>query len=199
MHLLMNIRQLLLGMWLAWLLYWLIFAGTAKPTQRRESPASRLSHVLPLLLGVYLIIWPRLRIPWLSAQLLPDVPARFWLALALVAAGLGFTVWARVHLGKNWSGTVTQKQGHELVRSGPYAYVRHPIYTGLLAALLGSAIALGEPRGFLGVLIVLAAFWRKLRIEEGFMRELFPEQYVRYMNEVPALLPLTTARRSAPR
>jgi protein-S-isoprenylcysteine O-methyltransferase Ste14 len=155
--------------------------------------------VLPLLLGVYLIIWPRLPVPWLSEALLPDVPARYWLALALVAAGLGFTVWARLHLGRNWSGTVTQKQGHELVRSGPYALVRHPIYTGLLAALLGSAIALGEPRGFLGVFIVLGAFWRKLRIEEGFMRELFPGQYARYMTEVPALVPFTAARRSAPR
>jgi protein-S-isoprenylcysteine O-methyltransferase Ste14 len=199
MHLPMNVRQLMLGMWLAWLLYWLVSAATAKPTQRRESLASRLSHVLPLMVGVYLIISPRLPIPWLSAALLPDVPARYGLALVLVAAGLGFTVWARVHLGRNWSGDVTQKEGHELVRSGPYAYVRHPIYTGLLLALLGSAIALGEPRGFLGVLIVLGAFWRKLRIEEGFMRELFHEQYVRYMNEVPALVPFTTARRSAPR
>ncbi len=199
MHLFMNVRQLLLCLWLAWLLYWLASAATAKPTQRRESLASRLSHVLPLLSGVYLIIWPRLPIPWLSAPMLPEVPARYCVALALVAAGLAFTVWARVHLGKNWSGTVTQKAGHELVRSGPYAYVRHPIYTGLLAALLGSAIALGEPRGFLGLLIVLAAFWRKLRIEEGFMRELFPGEYARYLTEVPALLPFTGARRSAPR
>ncbi len=195
----MNVRQLMLGLWLAWLLYWLISAATAKPTRRRESLASRLSHVLPLLLGVYLIIWPQFGIAWLSRPLLPDLPARFWLALALVAGGLGITVWARVHLGRNWSGDVTQKEGHELVRSGPYAYVRHPIYTGLLLALLGSAIALGEPRGFLGVLIVLAAFWRKLRIEEGFMRELFAGQYARYMSEVPALVPFTAARRSAPR
>jgi protein-S-isoprenylcysteine O-methyltransferase Ste14 len=199
MHLFVNVRQLILGLWLAWLLYWLVSAVTAKPTQRRESLASRLSHMLPLAIGVYLIVSPRLPIPWLSAPLLPPGPARYGLALTLVAAGLAFTVWARVHLGKNWSGTVTQKAGHELVRSGPYAYVRHPIYTGLLAALLGGAVALGEPRGFLGVLIVLAAFGHKLRIEEGFMRELFPGEYPRYMSEVPALVPFTRARRSAPR
>ncbi len=194
-----NFRQLMLDLWLLWALIWLVSALTAKPTQRRESPGSRLSHVLPLLLGAYLIVWQHLPVPGLSAPLLPDVSVRYWLALALVALGLGFTVWARVHLGRNWSGTVTQKQGHELVRSGPYAYVRHPIYTGLLAALLGSAIALGQVRGFLGLLIVLGAFWRKLRIEEGFMRELFPGQYQRYMDEVPALVPFTKARRSAPR
>jgi protein-S-isoprenylcysteine O-methyltransferase Ste14 len=197
--LVVNIRQVLQGMWLAWVLYWLISAATAKPTQRRELLSSRLSHLLPLLFGVTLIVWPRLDVPGMSRQLLPDVAARYWLATALVALGLGFTVWARVHLGRNWSGTVTQKQGHELIRSGPYAYVRHPIYTGLLAALLGSAIALGELRGFLGVLIVLGSFWRKLRIEEAFMRELFPGQYERYMAEVPALAPFTRVRRSAPR
>ncbi len=199
MHFVVNFRQLMLGMWLAWGLYWLVSGFTNKANQRRESAASRLSHVLPLLVGVYLIVWPQVAIPGLSTALLPDVLARYWLAVALVALGLGFTVWARVHLGRNWSGTVTQKEGHELIRSGPYAYVRHPIYTGLLAALLGSAIALGELRGFLGVAIVLGAFWRKLRIEEGFMRELFPGQYERYMAEVPALVPFTKARRSAPR
>jgi protein-S-isoprenylcysteine O-methyltransferase Ste14 len=199
MHLAVNFRPLMLNLWLVWGLFWLVSAATAKPTQRRESPGSRLSHLLPLLVGAYLIVGPQLRLAGMSAPLLPDVSARYWLALVLVVLGLGFTVWARLHLGRNWSGTVTQKEGHELIRSGPYAWVRHPIYTGLLAALFGSAIALGEPRGLLGLLIVLGAFWRKLRIEEGFMRELFPGQYQRYMDEVPALVPFTKARRSAPR
>ena len=198
MHFALNFRQLIFAMWLAWALYWFISATTAKPNQRRESLGSRASHLLPLLIGATLIVWPRLNLPLISAQLLPDLAARYWLAAALVALGLGFTVWARVHLGRNWSGTVTQKQGHELIRSGPYAYVRHPIYTGLLAALLGSAVALGELRGFLGVAIVFGSFWHKLRIEEGFMRALFPGQYERYAAEVPALVPFITARRSAP-
>jgi protein-S-isoprenylcysteine O-methyltransferase Ste14 len=195
----MNFRQLILAMWLAWTLCWLVLAATAKRTQRRESLGSRLSHVLPLLLGVYLIVWPRLPVPWISRQLLPDAPPRYQLAAVLVALGLGFTVWARVHLGRNWSGSVTQKEGHELIRSGPYAYVRHPIYTGLLLALAGSAVAAGELRAVIGLLVVLAAFVHKLRIEEGYMRELFPGQYERYAAEVPALVPFTAARRSAPR
>ena len=199
MHLVVNFRQLMLGLWLVWALCWVVSGFTTKANLRRESLGSRLSHVVPLAFGMYLVVWPRVRVPWLSVQVLPDVLARYWFGVALVALGLAFTVWARVRLGRNWSGTVTQKADHELIRSGPYALVRHPIYTGLLTALLGSAIALGEPRGFLGVLIVLASFWRKLRIEEGFMRELFPGQYERYIAEVPALVPFTTAQRSAPR
>ncbi len=108
---------------------------------------------------------------------------------ALVLLGLAFTVWARVHLGRNWSGIVTVKQGHELIRSGPYRWVRHPIYTGLLLAFMGSAIALGQWRGVLAMLIVFAALWRKLRLEERWMIETFGAAYTAYRNEVAALIP----------
>ena len=140
MHSVVNLRPIL-AMWLAWTLYWLILAATAKRTQRRESLGSRLSHVLPLLLGVYLIVWPRLPVPWISQQLLPYAFPRYQLAIVLVALGLGFTVWARVHLGRNWSGSVTQKEGHELVRSGPIPARATRSHTGLLVALVGSAVA----------------------------------------------------------
>jgi len=176
-------------MWLAWLLYWRAAASGVKKTQRRETLASRMSHVVPLLLGVLLIAWPRVPIPWLSAAIVPRSIFIYWSAVALVAAGLGFSVWARLHLGKNWSGTVTLKEQHELIRSGPYRWVRHPIYAGLLLALLGSAIARDEWRGLLGFVIATAALVRKLRIEERWMRELFGDAYVRYSNEVAALLP----------
>jgi protein-S-isoprenylcysteine O-methyltransferase Ste14 len=192
-------RQLTLVLWLAWLLYWLISAFGTKIAQRRESAASRISYVVPLLLGAWLIVSPRLHWGWLSEQLLPRWPLRHALAALLVALGLGFTVWARVHLGRNWSASVTLKEGHELIRSGPYAWVRHPIYTGLLLAFLGSALACGEPRALLGLGLVLFSFARKLRVEERFMRERFPGQYQRYSEEVPALVPFTAARRSAPR
>jgi protein-S-isoprenylcysteine O-methyltransferase Ste14 len=192
-------RELTLALWLAWLLYWAVSAAHAKTTQRRESLTSRLSYFLPLLLGAWLISGPGLRWGWLSMPLLPQMPARSLLALALVALGLGFSVWARVHLGRNWSGAVTLKQGHELIRSGPYAYVRHPIYTGLLVAFLGTAIECGEACALLGLAIVLFSFVRKLRLEEALMRARFPAEYPRYCAEVPALLPVIRARRSVPR
>jgi protein-S-isoprenylcysteine O-methyltransferase Ste14 len=189
----------MLGLWLAWILYWVISALGAKTTQRRESLLSRLSHVLPLLIGVALIVWPRVPWDWLSLPLLPHRQLTYAVGVALVMLGLAFTVWARLHLGRNWSGTVTLKAEHELIRSGPYAYVRHPIYTGLLVALLGSAVACGELRAAIGLGVVAGAFIRKLRIEERFMREIFPGQYQRYCAQVPALVPFTKLRRSAPR
>ena len=190
-------RQLMLWLWLAWVLYWVVSAFSAKTTQRRESLGSRLSHVVPLLIGVALILWPR--VPWLSLRLLPSGPLEFTLGVVLLALGLALTVWARVYLGRNWSGTVTLKEGHELIRSGPYAYVRHPIYTGLLVALLGSAVACGELGALIGWCVVAGAFIRKLRIEERFMREIFPGQYQGYCAQVPALVPFTKLPRSAPR
>jgi protein-S-isoprenylcysteine O-methyltransferase Ste14 len=193
------IRELILALWVVWLLYWAWAALNAKTTQRRESLTSRLSHILPLLVGAWLIFAPRLRWGWLSTPLLPATPARYLLALVLVAFGFGFSVWARVHLGRNWSAAVTLKHAHELIRSGPYARVRHPIYTGLLVAFLGSAIACGEARALLGVAIILFAFVRKLRIEETLMCATFPAEYARYRAEIPALLPFTKVRRSAPR
>jgi len=98
-------------------------------------------------------------------------------------------VWARVHLGGNWSGIVTLKEDHELVRRGPYRWVRHPIYSGLLLAIAGSAVVRGEWRGFLALAIAFAALWRKLKLEERWLGETFGEQYAAYRRRVSALIP----------
>jgi protein-S-isoprenylcysteine O-methyltransferase Ste14 len=192
-------RHLIALLWLAWGAYWLIAALNSKATARRESAASRAGYVLPILIGGLLIGWRDLPWTWLTARLWPRSMAVYWVGMALIVAGLAWSVWARVHLGRNWSGTVTVKEGHELIRSGPYAYTRHPIYTGVLSALLGTALASGTVRAALGMVIITAAFVGKLRLEERFMRETFPGEYARYSAQVPALIPFTRPRQSVPR
>ena len=191
--------RLILWLWWGWGLYWILSALRNKATQRRESLASRLAHVLPLAVGAALIAWPARRWSALAWRLWPTSLAAYWVGVALVIAGLGFAVWARVHLGGNWSGTVTVKQGHELIRSGPYAYVRHPIYTGLTTALLGTTLASGTLHAVIGLAIIVLAFVRKSGIEEEFMRATFPAQYPRYSAEVPALIPCPRRANRTPR
>ena len=106
-----------------------------------------------------------------------------------MVAGLFFAVWAREHLGGNWSQAVTIKEGHELITTGPYAVVRHPIYTGMLAGLLGTAIALSQVRGFMAFVIFFVMFWLKLRKEEQWMRSQFGETYATYAHQTAALVP----------
>jgi len=192
-------RQLIGLLWIAWAVYWGVSAARTKSTVRRESLGSRLAHVVPLLIGGVLIAWRTPPWAWLAARLWPHSLTAYWIGFVLTAAGIALAVWARVHLGRNWSGTVTVKESHELIRSGPYAYVRHPIYTGLITAVLGTAIVSGTVRAALGLAIITASLVHKSRTEEGFMRETFPVEYERYSTEVPALIPFTRARQSAPR
>lgn len=177
------------ALWMAWGGYWIVASAFAKPARRRESAASRASHVVPLALGAALLASRRLSGPVLDARWLPRGLAWVWLGTALVGAGLLFATLARMQLGGNWSGTVTLKEDHTLTRTGPYRVVRHPIYTGLLVAVLGTAVAEGEWRGLVAFALVLAAFLRKVRIEERFMLKAFAEEYARYRRDVPALLP----------
>jgi protein-S-isoprenylcysteine O-methyltransferase Ste14 len=133
-------------MWCVWAAFWIAAPFGTKPTGWRESIGSRASHVIPLLLAVALLMEPRWPPPMLSVRLVPAGNLLSVLGAITVAAGIGFAVWARAHLGRNWSGIVTVKEDHPLVRTGPYRVVRHPIYTGLLLALIGTAAAIGEWR-----------------------------------------------------
>jgi protein-S-isoprenylcysteine O-methyltransferase Ste14 len=182
-------RYLFHVMWLSWAGYWWAASFNVKATARRESLESRLSHIVPLVLAVFLL-WPAISpIRALSERFLPAADWPFWAGAVLTLAGLLFTVWARMHLGRNWSGTITLKEDHALITSGPYGLVRHPIYTGLLLALIGFALARGESRGILAVALAFYAFWRKLRIEERWMREQFGAAYEQYSKRVAALIP----------
>jgi protein-S-isoprenylcysteine O-methyltransferase Ste14 len=180
---------IIVGLWALWTVYWVVAARDAKATRRQEPTRARLVYTAPLLLCLLLLgtgrIWPA----FLDDRFVPSTPAGETLSVLIVAAGLGFAAWARRHIGRNWSGTVTLKQDHELIRSGPYGRVRHPIYTGLLLGFLGTALAVGEWRGVLALALVTGSFLYKLRIEERWMTETFPADYPRYRAETWALLP----------
>lgn len=177
------------ALWLGWLAYWIAAAWNVKATRRHEALTSRLGHVALAALAAALLAFHRQPFAWLGARFVPDTAAMYWIGLLVTAAGIGFAVCARIHLGRNWSGRVTVKEDHELIRSGPYRFVRHPIYTGLLLAILGTAIAFGEWRGLVALVLLTVSFLVKIRVEERFMRETFGDQYERYRAEVPALIP----------
>jgi protein-S-isoprenylcysteine O-methyltransferase Ste14 len=176
-------------LWLAWLTYWCVAAIGGKRTRYRESVTSRLLHIVPLCLAIVLVVSPRFAGSWLTLRYLPQSPASFFVGFILAVLGLGFSVYARLWLGRNWSGTVTLKLDHELIRGGPYRWVRHPIYTGILLGILGSAISQGEWRGLLALGLTTVAFLRKITVEERVLTEQFGDSYTRFQAEVPALLP----------
>ncbi|MEJ0098154.1 MAG: isoprenylcysteine carboxylmethyltransferase family protein [Bauldia sp.] len=175
-------------LWLAWLAYWIGSSFGVKAAARSETWQSRLAYGAPLWVAGVLMVDPR--IPGvLSLRFLPDSAATALLGVLVTAVGLGFAIWARVHLGSNWSAEVTVKRDHELVGSGPYALARHPIYTGLLLAFVGTAIVVGEWRGVLAAVIVAGSFWYKLGLEERLMVETFGAAYEDYRRRVKALVP----------
>jgi protein-S-isoprenylcysteine O-methyltransferase Ste14 len=177
------------ALWAAWLAGWWLAAGSVKKTLRRESLGSRLTYTLPLWVAVWLFV--SRRIPWaaLNARFVPSAAWPYAVGAVLVVLGLGFATWARVYLGRNWSADVTLKQEHELVRSGPYRWVRNPIYTGILIALAGSALARGQWSGVLAVVIAFGSFWYKARLEERVMHDAFGAEYDAYRREVKSLIP----------
>jgi protein-S-isoprenylcysteine O-methyltransferase Ste14 len=174
--------------WMAWLFYWLISAVRVKATERRESFRSRAMYLVPTFIGASMLMGFQ-RPSWLALQAIPPGAARYWIGVVLLFAGLGFACWARVLIGTNWSANVTLKSGHELIREGPYRWVRHPIYTGLITALLGTAIAEGAVRSLVGAGLIAAGFIYKLGVEERMLSERFKEEYDRYRKDVAALIP----------
>ena len=176
-------------MWLAYAFYWRFMAKDVKANERLEPSSSRIIRLVLFLVAAALLVLPQVRPAFLNYPFLPSGLWSFWLGAVVCACGFLFSIWARRHLGKNWSQAVTLKQDHELITTGPYAFVRHPIYTGLLLAFLGSAIARGQWRGLLAVALIFVGLWRKLTLEEKWMREHFGDSYAAYSRRVRALIP----------
>jgi protein-S-isoprenylcysteine O-methyltransferase Ste14 len=180
----------------AWLLpwplffaYWLIRALSAAKATERESLPSRLVHLSLLSGSLWLLLSSQPSWPPLDRPLWPSPIWLLAIGLAITVGGLGFAVWAREHLGRNWSGTVTFKEGHSLIRTGPYRLVRHPIYTGLLVAMIGAAIGRGQLRGLLALGVALLALARKITLEERLLTRHFGDEHRQFQREVKALIP----------
>ena len=161
------------GAWLGFVVYWIYAARTQAKTRKREPGFERLIHVLWLACA-YVLLWrDALPIGPLNNQFLPH---RLWIAslgAALVVAGIGFAIWARRHLGKNWSAEVTIREEHKLIRTGPYKYIRHPIYTGLLTSVLGTVIVVSEYRALVALAIFVTGWTLKAKKEESFLAQEF--------------------------
>ncbi len=176
--------------WTTFLLIWAISALRVKVSVKRQSAASRLQQSLPVITAFCLIFSPNLWPHWLRLRFFSQSDtALVWFGVALTALGMGFAILARLWIGKNWSGTITIKDRHELIQGGPYRIVRHPIYTGMLLAYLGTAIVHGEIRGLIGLLLLALGFGLKLRMEETFMIQQFGSTYNDYKQRVKAVVP----------
>jgi protein-S-isoprenylcysteine O-methyltransferase Ste14 len=175
-----------------WLLLWLVWLGAwlrTKKTQELASFGSRLRYGAPVVLAFYLLFSESFPFRWLELRFIPHHIFIEILAVTLTALGIALAIWARFYIGENWSSAVTIKVGHQLIRTGPYALVRHPIYSGLLLAMIGTALARREPRGLLAFVLLWLGFWIKSRMEEGFMRKTFGPEYEEYSKSTGALLP----------
>ncbi len=181
-------RNLILILWVIWLLYWVVAAMGSKPVRQREGAVTRAAFLAQALLTAILMA-PLQWSGWLSLQLIGGGWTRDWIAVSLVVIGLLICSWARRALGGNWSGSVTVKEGHELVQSGPYRRLRHPIYTGILLMILGTGLASGRVHGVLAFPIALCAVWLKSRVEERWMGAEFGERYAAYKKKSWALIP----------
>jgi len=175
--------------WLTADAYWIWSARQAKRTVTRgQRPQARAVYLGFLGLGFALYYLPLSSVPILGWRMIPQNAPLAAMGVLVCAVGVAFAIWSRHVLGRNWSGAVTLKEGHDLITEGPFALVRHPIYLGFLTAMAGTTIAVGESRAFLPLLNVIG-MWKKIDAEEALLRKAFPHQYPAYQRHVKKLIP----------
>ena len=170
---------MILVLWMAFCVYWLVSAfGTKKyvPGSRRRGAAIRILFIV----AVWLLFHSPAARRYVGHHPFSSDPTIQIAGILICAAGMAFAFWARVHLGRNWGVPMSLREGHELVTTGPYRLVRHPIYFGILLACLGSGLAADNWWWFIAFLFFLAYFTYSVRIEEKAMMRQFPDQYPEY-------------------
>ena len=186
--------QLLALIWIAWLISWVVASFWSGRTQKHVMTWDSRAYRIPILAVAILFT------PW-TAQVLGENPlwqfgnGGTYVLAALTLAGISFTWWARIHLGRFWSNAITRKEGHRVIDTGPYGLVRHPIYTGLIAGMLATGVAVGTVTAMLGAVLISLGTWQKARMEEGFLtNELGADAYGPYCRRVPMLVPFLPPR-----
>jgi len=176
-------------MWGALGIYWLWNAPRSGSSVTREAGWWRVVRLSILAFTFVLLLSPWLRIGVLGGRFVPDTNVGRVVGVALTASGIGLCVWARVHLGRYWSDKVVLKVGHRLIRSGPYRFLRHPIYSGVLLGIFGTALTVGEWRGILALALMSANYFVKARREERVLAGQFGEEFVEYTRRAGFLVP----------
>jgi len=169
--------------------YWAVSALRQKPTKKEEHFIERLRHLVPVMVAFFLLSQSDASYGWLGLRFVPERGTLNLLGLVLAGAGVAFAIWARGRLGRNWSAAVSIREQHDLIRTGPYRAVRHPIYTGLLLAIMGTALIVGEFRALLAFAIALASFYLKARKEDAWLAREFGETFEGHAMQTGLFLP----------
>jgi len=173
--------------WLIFIVYWAISAvGVKRDIKMKPNWTEYIVRLVAFLLLIWILVTQPALLNWGQAFFLN--PWTQWIGVIFCGIGIVFTIWARMHLGKNWSGIPKLKENHELVIMGPYRFVRHPIYTGVILALIGSALA-GGIAWVLICLVFSVMFIGRVSVEEKLMQHQFPNQYPEYKKRTKALIP----------
>lgn len=177
-------------LWMLWAISWVLASGWSARTVKTTRPGERAVELLFTLLGAY-GLW-RGAMPELSPRLYSLTALPAWVLTVLVACGFAFCWWARLHLGRMWSSAITLKTDHRIIDTGPYARVRHPIYTGLLLAAWATAALDSSGLGIAGAALMTLGFYLKARREERLLVSELGAPYDSYRHRVPMLLPRLT-------
>jgi protein-S-isoprenylcysteine O-methyltransferase Ste14 len=175
--------------WIVFVVYWVINAIRTRATREKESFISRYSILLIEVAGFGLLFSGSAGIGFLANRFMPRTLVSAIIGSALTWIGIGLAIWARYHLAEYWSARVTIKEGHELIRTGPYAHLRHPIYSGLVLAALGSALVIDEWRCVLGVCLVLTGYCLKACKEEAMLAQQFGDAFREHQKHAGFLIP----------
>jgi protein-S-isoprenylcysteine O-methyltransferase Ste14 len=175
--------------WIVFVIYWIVGALKTRATREKESFTSRFAVLSIEIVGYGLIFSGSTGIGFLGTRVLPRTMASVVAGVVLTWTGIGLAIWARYHLAEYWSARVTIKEGHQLIRTGPYAHLRHPIYSGLILATFGSALAIDEWRCVLGLCLVLAGYCLKARKEEAMLSQQFGDAFREHQKHAGFLIP----------